>query len=372
MKTLKLLHNESMDIAELAMLAKLRGDFEESNRLFKEALKLELEAINTFEKTEISEPTYSILHRSAATLALDCNDHRKAEQIVAKALSHEPPAEIAEELRDLLEQINFRRHLLLRGVTLGEDEMQMSLAGKGVGFGVINSEEFLQRIENASKIIYRIVECRQKKPFRNRGRIPKSLKEDYEVFVSVPRAASFSVTLKLGWPVSQKKLLGFSSTSEIVDEFMGLMDLVNRNALKELERHIPDEAYLRNFIGLSKLIAPDGENIKLVGFTTTRKGEEKFVEVTKQRKEINIPKTSEQPADEFTSCSVKGLLLFADATQAESGFIKIVDETTKEFHLIKVPEGMMDDIVKPLWDSTVIVTGRKEGRYILLEDIQEE
>jgi hypothetical protein len=31
----------------------------------------------------------------------------------------------------------------------------------------------------------------------------------------------------------------------------------------------------------------------------------------------------------------------------------------------------MSDIVKPMWDSIVIVTGRQEGRYIQLEDIQE-
>ncbi len=70
--------------------------------------------------------------------------------------------------------------------------------------------------------------------------------------------------------------------------------------------------------------------------------------------------------------TVRGQLLFADETQRKSGLIKIVDETSKEAHLVKVPEGMMSDIVKPMWHSIVTVTGRQEGKYIHLDDIQED
>jgi hypothetical protein len=38
-------------------------------------------------------------------------------------------------------------------------------------------------------------------------------------------------------------------------------------------------------------------------------------------------------------------------------------------HSIVVPPGMMDDIVRPLWDSRVMVTGQQHGRQILLTDI---
>jgi hypothetical protein len=53
------------------------------------------------------EPTRSVLHRSAPTLALECGALRDAERLIAVALSGDPPAEIAEELRDLLEQVYF-------------------------------------------------------------------------------------------------------------------------------------------------------------------------------------------------------------------------------------------------------------------------
>ena len=46
-------------------------------------LELELKALEKI--TEPVEPTYSILHRSAGWLALDCNKPRLAEQLACKS-----------------------------------------------------------------------------------------------------------------------------------------------------------------------------------------------------------------------------------------------------------------------------------------------
>jgi hypothetical protein len=48
------------------------------------------------------EPTRSVLHRSAAALALECSELREAERLIGRALAGNPPEEIANELRDLL------------------------------------------------------------------------------------------------------------------------------------------------------------------------------------------------------------------------------------------------------------------------------
>ena len=52
-----------------------------------------------------AEPSRSVLHRSAASLAEQCGEFREAERLIAVALSGNPPEEIAEELRDLLQQV---------------------------------------------------------------------------------------------------------------------------------------------------------------------------------------------------------------------------------------------------------------------------
>jgi hypothetical protein len=52
-----------------------------------------------------AEPTRSVLHRSAAALAVECGEAREAERLIAVALAGNPPEEIAEELRDLWQEL---------------------------------------------------------------------------------------------------------------------------------------------------------------------------------------------------------------------------------------------------------------------------
>lgn len=366
------LHNKSMDCAELALLARLRHDHDEAARLFRESLEFEINAIREMESDPL-EPTFSVLHRSAATLAMDCNNTELAERLIASALSREAvPSDIREELRDLLEQVYFRRHLQLRGIDLAEDEVQMSLAGEGVGFGVVHSNEFLERVDRASKLIYRIVDRRHGREFRTAGRLKKVVKEDYEVFLSVPRAASFAVTLKLGRPSAQQKLPGISDTAEVVDEFMNLMNLLSAGDYATIKTEIPEDTYRTNFLQLGRRLAPDGEDVTVVGFTTMRGGTERFVEVSRPRRDIVIPETVQDEGPTQEKVVLRGMLRFADATHEDSGQIKIVDEQGHSTPNIKVPEGMMGDIVKPLWDSRVVVSGRRVGNVIIMDDIDEE
>ena len=103
-------HDEAMDLAFFARRARRRGDEAEAAPMFAEALKNELAALDELYKFgEVVEPTYSVLHRSAASLALTCGDSRLAAKLAAKALSENPPPEIEEELRDVLEQAKFRK-----------------------------------------------------------------------------------------------------------------------------------------------------------------------------------------------------------------------------------------------------------------------
>ena len=85
----------------------------------------------------------------------------------------------------------------------------------------------------------------------------------------VPRAASFAeFTLKVGRPTGQ--LYFPLEIRVIVDEFLDMMEMVNSGDIRALEERIPEPPYLRNFLGLAKRIAPDGERVQQVGFTVER------------------------------------------------------------------------------------------------------
>ena len=119
------LHRQAMDLAEQADLKKLRGETSQVQELLQQALKLESEAAGMVAKDITAEPTRSVLHRSAATLAVECGELSLAERLIARALAGAPPSGIAAELKDLFIQINLRNYLDRQGVTLTEDQLQL-------------------------------------------------------------------------------------------------------------------------------------------------------------------------------------------------------------------------------------------------------
>ena len=97
-------HRTAMDLAGEALLVQQRGNFEEAKKLLRQAYDLERDVAQQLAPTDI-EPSRSVIHRSAATLAVDCGEYREAEKLIATALLGNPPATIAAELRELLMQV---------------------------------------------------------------------------------------------------------------------------------------------------------------------------------------------------------------------------------------------------------------------------
>lgn len=111
-------HHRAMGLCDSAVAARTSGDVERAAALFRRALGYERKAAEeVVAKAPNLEPTRSILLRSAAALAIECGEHREAEKLIATALAGDPPDEIAEELRDLLERVNLGRR---RGRSWGQ------------------------------------------------------------------------------------------------------------------------------------------------------------------------------------------------------------------------------------------------------------
>ena len=358
-------HKMAMEFADFGLRYRARRNGELALAYFKQALDFELAAIGELDQT--SGLAWSILHRSAGTLALDCRDFRKAEQITAQALAGDPHPDIAEELRDLWEQIYFQRHLDLNGVALQDDELQMSLSGPEVSRGLAPLNAIYGRVDNIEKLIHRTAERKLGRRFREGGQPVKEVRDNYRMMVSVPREGSFAVTLKFG-SLIQPALPGMSDAASVMNDFMQLIELINRSRDDVIQDLIADEAYLRNFFSLAKRIAPDGKSIRQVGFTAIRNGSEHSVALTRPADEIIAPSPTAPPDSDAEPVEIRGVLRFADAISGSGDQIRVVDSEGKP-HPVDVPAGMMNDIVRPMWDERVVIQGMRAGNRITMVTI---
>lgn len=353
--TIQDLHKKALEIVDVAFINNFNGNEDIAIAKFKEALDFEKKAAFLAKQENIGEPSESILFRSAAAIALNAKEFRIAEKLVAFGLSGDPPFEIAEELRNLLEDIHFNRHLNLQGINLDNSEIQMVIAGKGIGLGLVKSEEFIERVSTVQKITLRTVERKLGKPFREKGNFAKEVKDFFQPYISMPRAASFAFTIKLGQPSKQIEIPGTERAIDIIDDIVENLSLINESKEETLKERIRDKTYLRNFIVLSKELAPDGDNISLVGFTIVRNGKEKRIQFTRRRSDFSSSLsefTQEEQQMDNKIIEVIGRLSAADS---EKSNIRITLDNGLKYSVV-VPEGL-GDIVKNYWDESVKIKG---------------
>lgn len=101
------LHRQAMDLAEQAIAAERTHDLPARVRQFyRAALVAEREAAELCASGPyVVEPTRSVLYRSAASLAMECGERSEAERLARAGLAAGAPREIAEELREILGQL---------------------------------------------------------------------------------------------------------------------------------------------------------------------------------------------------------------------------------------------------------------------------
>ena len=94
--------DDTMALAQLALVARQTGDLARAAALAREAYGLEAQAAGLVPDGADSGPTRSISYRSAAWLALQANLPDEALRLAEHGLAGSPPALIAAELEEAL------------------------------------------------------------------------------------------------------------------------------------------------------------------------------------------------------------------------------------------------------------------------------
>ena len=365
------LHKKAMEFAGHAFLARRDKDYQQFVEFSRLAYEKEAEAARIAAGEDV-EPTRSVLHRSAATLAFHCGEYREAERLISTALAGNPPDEIADELRELMEKVNFERNLKSANIQLDENEIQLSLQGGRIGFGLAPVQAIAARIADIERLVQRIIGYKNGHKYSDI--LPANIRAHYSLYLSadfIP--GSFNVVLKLEG--RQRLLPEFDQFDEILDTLLENIKLLDQGKYETLQQNISDPAYFRNFVGLARKIAPDGSDVSLVGLRAMIDGQRRHVSFERNKRDLDdvpMPKADEaanelQLADE--TLNVAGILKYADAL--ETNQVKLLDEDGKKW-TITVPEGLMRDVVRPYFDETVHVAGRRikgKRRSLYLDSI---
>ena len=379
METIKDLHQKAMNLAEEAFIAQRNGDDIKANELFSKSLLLEQKAAEQLPLNIDSEPTHSILYRSAASLAYNCKEYELADRLIAIGLSGYPPADIKEELKNLYEDVNFMRHLKSNGLIMDKSQWLMTIAGNVVSYGATAADYLMMRVERVSSLFYRTVERMLKHPYRTTGSVDKIVKQQYGLYINCFAPRSFAVSFQVGTPDPQVEIPGIEKTMPIeselvVDEIMNCFEIFESNEPKKLKEHINDNNYYENFIGLAKQIAPDGEKINLVGFTTVRGGKDKPIALRKSRKEIREDFKEIDIGKEIDKSKIpflkSGVLMYANTPVHRTyGTVKLLEKDTNHKYELKVPISIMKDVVQPYYEEHVSIRGYEKDGKIYLEEI---
>jgi len=110
MKNINELHQQAMTLADEAFFARKENNLELAQSKYIEAFEYEQKAAMQLVNEYDTEPTRSVLFRSAACLLLNLpfptfEHFRLAEKMVAYGLSGNPPETIAEELREAWQEL---------------------------------------------------------------------------------------------------------------------------------------------------------------------------------------------------------------------------------------------------------------------------
>jgi hypothetical protein len=364
MSTVRELHNQSMQFAQEALIARESNDTASAIALAKQALALEMEAAGRISKDRNSEPTRSILYKGAASLAYQARDYDTAERLVFEGLTGFPPPRVRQELKDLYEQINFAAHLQVRDAVLQNAQVQLAITGHEVGSGQITYAAFQERIGAFIVLIDRTMRRLMGQIYQSSGR-PPQFARPFIPLIASPRVGSFAVILE----VAQKPEIAqtfLTSGQAVIDQVVDGLVLVQNQETKKLQQQIGDEKYYINFLSMAQQIAPDGDRVRAVGLTTVKQE----VSFTLRKNEVVIPIPSAPEQDkvrEITTIIYQGVL--DEASARGSGRLGFTSDQGHKMDL-QVQEGM-DDLVRAHFNHQVEIVVRRAGRDNFLTQISE-
>ena len=339
----------AMELADEADVAKLLGESDKFLRLTEQAFEKEKSAADLMvEKLEI-EPTRSVLHRSAATLAWRCGKFKEAKKLAYRALAGNPPAEIEAELFDLLDAVKLSEASL----KLGRCELEVTLNGGAIGHGFAAADAIAPVIPSLQTMLKVMLRRRN----RSQATDPDSVKDvDGQPLYIEFKPGSLVISARFGKP-SDQMLPGFEDFDEIISPLLQHLEMLEQGQDAALLDSLSEPHDFRDFVAAAKSLAPDSQNISKVNWQASTVGELKTVRFTRHRNEFPKPKTTtaEQIYRESeTTVTARGVLRIANAHGKHE--CKLIDNN-EDVWTVDTSAELITEIVRTHFNQRVEIKG---------------
>lgn len=354
MASVRELHSKAMKVAQDAMIAKQVGSADLAKKLYGEAFLIEKKAAFKVPKERKSEPTRSIIFRSAASLAFQAGELSEAIRMIGEAFTGYPNKRTFNELNILHEEVKLAIYNRDNYFYASPDQFTFHLTGNAVSYGSIYYKEFLERIDALQKSLRKTASRLTDVPFDSR-------KEFLVPTLHSPTPGSFSIKISLSvkHDTNGQVDLVLKDPTTIIQEFVTCIKLVQDGEDEVLFDRIVDEDYRTHFLSQVKKIAPDGDKITSVDFIMNNK----MISLRRLSNTIPLGRQSLQSLEDdllIENIEVTGILDYASSRSGDT--IGITDVDKKRYN-IKIEDGI-EDYVRSYYKRKVCIEGSYDQTWI--------
>jgi hypothetical protein len=369
-------HSKSQELSVAADLARKAGEQSQALDLFRHAAELETKALLEIEPGKLR--TIGITYVSAASLWYKAFDYKKAEEIACRGLAEGILPDFAcDQLREIL-QANWNIQLLkASGVQFAEGSVMFSVSGGQIVHGGAPLDLVLTKVDQVSKIYYRVTEMRLNRPLRIRGNPEPVIMEQCRPWLFQTPPGSYQFAVRIEKPKQLSYLPDETpEVKEIVETFLSVLKATMEDPTGELIDIVPDVGYRNTFLKLTKNLVPTGKTFEKMEVKPVDFPERKPIIIRPVNREfiqeaINLNKP-EKVREIGKLLRLRGIL---KGLQLHENWIDIdVDgDENKRMHIHDISD-VLDDEIGPMVNHFVLVDveERKPGKYFFREIQLEE
>ena len=316
--------------------------------------------------------TRSVLAVSVASLLYKAGRFDEAELGIFSVIGKrflEPWSE--RQLRELLQIVTDERVLAAGKKRYSGEAITLALRGGEIGSGTGPLDLVLEKAGAFRSLLYRVAEWKGDYPLRTRGKPAKELWDLVEARVAEPVPGSYTLEVRLTEPL-QSDLFGPQRVQpqDVSDGLFQFLDGVTHGSRESLEQLVPRREYRKALLQLTKAVLPKGRRVKEVGVYRTRKETLESVYLTD-----SLPRRIREampPPDEPEGKrrQIRGTLR---ALHLDKNWLEVVTPDGRHETCDTVHD-MLDDIVGPMVNEEVVVTGVMRYRWrrqrLLADDVE--